>query len=427
VTALPLETPSSEPGGRLPAGPVAQCASSFSVRRFPYPYEAALAICSDLDETPNRDVYYETAKFLNTTQMTPMGRGVGLEVGNTIYFDMPHGQFSYWNTDEAGREMVRDLIRSGHIDCLHSYGDHATHRKHAQRAVDELSRNDCRLEVWIDHATAPSNFGTDIMRGHGDVPGAIAYHADLSCGYGIRFAWMGRVTSVIGQELPMSLKGIWHHADRSASLKTLSKGFAKCVLARMGNTKYGMHASNSLLRECHLRDGRPVHEFIRCNPHWKGVDTRETADGIADILVPRILDRLVARRGVCILYTHLGKIRGRSIPFERGTVEAFRTLSRYHSDGRILVTTTSRMLKYTLAAKELSADLDGRGNGSNHIRIRTLHPDDLDGLTIYTTEPEKTVLTINGHSVDRLQFNPPDCTGRKSVSLPWRKMEFPLL
>ena len=89
MTALPFETPSSRPGGRLPAGPVAQNASAFGVRRFPYPYEAALAICSDLDETPNRDIYYETAKFLNTTQMTSMGRGVGLEVGNTIYFDMP--------------------------------------------------------------------------------------------------------------------------------------------------------------------------------------------------------------------------------------------------------------------------------------------------------------------------------------------------
>ncbi len=427
MTALPLETPPSGPGGRLPAGPVAQCASSFGVRRVPYPYEAALAICSDLDETPNRDVYYETAKFLNTTRMTSMGRGVGLEVGNTIYFDMPRGQFSYWNTDETGRAMVRDLIRSGHIDCLHSYGDHATQRGHVERALNALARDGCRLEVWIDHATAPTNFGPDIMRGRGDVPGSDVYHADLSCEFGVRFIWIGRVTSVVGQDSPASLKGIWEPAHPLASLKTLSKEFAKHILARMGSAKYGMHAGNALLRRGNLRDGRPVHEFIRSNPHWGGVSTGETADGIADILVPRILDRLVERKGICVLYTHLGKIAGRSVPFESRTVDAFRTLARYSSEGKILVTTTFRLLKYTLAVREVSVDFDLLENGCRRIGIRAAIPDELDGLTLYTPEPEKTVLTINGHAVDRLQCNPPDRTGCRSVSLPWGKLEFPAL
>ena len=115
-----------------------------------------------------------------------MGPGVGLEVGNSIYFDMPPDQFAYWNTDDAGREMVRALIRSGHIDCLHSYGDLATTRQHAARALDELDRHGCRLEVWVDHGTAVTNFGSDIMRGHGDEVGHEAYHADLTTRYGIK-------------------------------------------------------------------------------------------------------------------------------------------------------------------------------------------------------------------------------------------------
>ena len=105
-----------------------QATANVRLRRFPYPYRAMLAICSDLDETPDRHVYWETMKFLNTTEETTMGSGVGLEVGNSIYFDMPPDQFAYWNTDDAGREMVRSLIQSGHIDCLHSYGDLATTR-----------------------------------------------------------------------------------------------------------------------------------------------------------------------------------------------------------------------------------------------------------------------------------------------------------
>ncbi|MFQ5494518.1 MAG: hypothetical protein ACE5EX_03975 [Phycisphaerae bacterium] len=106
-----------------------------ALRPYPYPYRAMLAICSDLDETPNRDVYWKIMRFLNGSPS-----GLGLEVGNTIYFDMPPDQFSYWGTDDAGREMVRNLIHSGHIDCLHSFGDLATTRAHAQRALEELAR-----------------------------------------------------------------------------------------------------------------------------------------------------------------------------------------------------------------------------------------------------------------------------------------------
>lgn len=93
-----------------------------------------------------------------------MGRGVGLEVGNSIYFDMPPGHFSYWNADEGSREKIRALIRSGHIDCLHSFGDWATTRAHVERAWRELEKHDCHLRVWVDHSKAPTNFGPDIMR-----------------------------------------------------------------------------------------------------------------------------------------------------------------------------------------------------------------------------------------------------------------------
>src|SRR4029434_5035646 len=109
---------------------------ALQVRRYPYAYRAILAICSDLDETSDRDIYYELMRFLNTDKSTSMGPGMALEVGNSIYFDMPPNQFDYWTTDDKGREMVRALIRSGHIDCLHSFGDLATTRKDAAQALE---------------------------------------------------------------------------------------------------------------------------------------------------------------------------------------------------------------------------------------------------------------------------------------------------
>ena len=88
-----------------------RASSGVTLRAFPYPYKAALAVCSDLDETPTLDDYVEMSRFLNTYDSTRLGHGVGLEIGNSIYFDMPRDQFSYWNASEPGRN---DWARRGH-------------------------------------------------------------------------------------------------------------------------------------------------------------------------------------------------------------------------------------------------------------------------------------------------------------------------
>jgi hypothetical protein len=310
------------------------------------PSTATLAICSDLDETPDAATYFELMRFLNTTQDTTMGPGVGLELGNTIYFDMAPGQFSYWNATEADREKIRVLIRSGHIDCLHSYGDLATTRADAGRALEELVKHDCRIPVWVDHAVAPTNFGADIMQGHGDEKDHPAYHADLTLSYGIRHVWRGRTSSVIGQDRPFSLSSIATFSHPLASARTLAKEAAKQFLARKGHNKYRPHAGNPLVVETSLRDGRPVREFIRCNPSWGGVSCHDRGDAIHEVLTPRFLDRLVERKAPCILYTHLGKLdRGETRHrFQPAVVKAFRLLSKYQQSGKLQVTTTARLL-----------------------------------------------------------------------------------
>jgi hypothetical protein len=402
------------------------------VRRLPYPYRAMLAICSDLDETPDGEVYRECMRFLNTTRVTSMGPGVGLEVGNSIYFDMPRDQFAYWTTTDAGRAMVQTLIRSGHIDCLHSFGDLATTRAQAARALDELARHDCRLEVWIDHAVAPSNFGADIMRGTGDVPGAEAYHADLTCQFGVQYVWRGRVTSVTGQDVPRRLGGIYQWRHPLASAPTFAREFAKGLLARRGRGKYAMHAPNQVLRAARLRDGQPVWEFIRSNPYWGGVDRGETAAGLADVIVEPLLERLIEREGVSVLYTHLGKIRRRLEPFGPRTQRAFRLLARAKRAGLVLVTTTRRLLGYCRAVRavSLSTAVDGGGLRIDVLtadleKPGSLVPADLDGLTLYVEDPSRTRLTLNGREVSDVRRNGPDHTGRLSVSIPWKALEFP--
>src|SRR5439155_5125989 len=137
---------------------------------------------------------------------------VGLEFGNSIFLRAPEAEFSYFGTDDAGREMVRALMRSGHVDCLHSYGALATSRSDAETVIAELTRHGCELKVWVDHSKAPSNFGPDIMCGYGDLPGSKVYHSDLTSSYGIRYVWRGRTTGVVGQDAaigPRSLTAIF--------------------------------------------------------------------------------------------------------------------------------------------------------------------------------------------------------------------------
>jgi hypothetical protein len=400
-------------------------AAGVSLRPFPYPYKAALAICSDLDETPSAAVYLETARFLNTTEPTALGTGVGLEVGNTVYFDMAAGQFSYWNADDAGREAVRALIRSGHVDCLHSFGDLATTRAHAGRALDELARHDCALAVWVDHGLAVSNFGADIMQGQGDIVGSAAYHADLTLAFGIQYVWRGRVTSVVGQNAPRSLTAIASAGHPVASAVTLLKESAKGTLAKLGSAKYRAHGLNDLVWASHLRSGHEVWEFMRANPGWGGVSRHDTADGFAQVVRPPVLRALIERGGASILYTHLGKTARPLQPLDGRAREAWDRVAQHFHDGEILVTTTRRLLEYCRASRTTSWTAEHGGPGITvAVAGRGGRPAALDGLTFYLPDGARAEVMVDGAPVSA-RHNPPDHTGRGSVSIPWRRLAFP--
>ncbi len=399
--------------------------NAVSLRKIPFPFQAMMAICSDLDETPDKVAYLETMKFLNTTNITSMGAGVGLEVGNTIYFDMPPDQFSYWNTDENGRDMIRTLIRSGHIDCLHSFGDLANKRMYAARALEELARHNCKLEVWIDHGIAPSNFGRDIMKGKGDITDSEVYHADLTCGYGIKYVWRGRVTSIIGQDSKKKYQGIWNDKYPSTSAKTISKEFIKGCLASIGNSKYSMHGPNHVIQKTKLRSGQEVVEFIRANPHWGGVSCGETADGLAEVLNDSFLNSICHSNGFCVLYTHLGKFKKGGPPFSDNTIMALNLLASYSGAGKIMVTTTKRLLRYCHTLSEIKVSVTSEDDKTK-IDISYLGADiDLSGLTLYVPGEGKIDFSVNGHEFADIVCNPADYTGQKSVSIPWKILEFP--
>ena len=349
---------------------------------------------------------------------------------------MPKGHFSYWNTTDGNRKKIRALIRSGHIDCLHSFGDLATTRAHAVRALEELERHNCRLKVWVDHAVAPTNLGADIMRGHGDEPGHPAYHADLTAAYGIRYVWCGRVSSIIGHEKPVSFRGIadWRHPRASGD--TITREGLKHVFGWAGNRKYRLHAGNAIMRPIRLRDTKHnAYEFMRCNPHWRGVNAGDTGRDISQVLTSSFLDRLVARGGVCILYTHLGKLGNGAKRFGPETIEAFQRLEGYHRSGTIRVTTTRRLLDYCRTMRGIGVSVAQVSDGvtvdlqpgeCSLSGAETFAGCAADGITVYADEPQKVQMRF-GHSAPlACRVNPPDETGCRSLSVSMPDLEFPL-
>ncbi|MEJ2453985.1 MAG: hypothetical protein P8103_07505 [Candidatus Thiodiazotropha sp.] len=403
--------------------------NQLALRKYPYPYRALLAICSDLDETPNEQIYFETIRYLNTDQQTVLGRGVNLEIGNTIYFHMPKDQFSYWNCSDNARSNIHALIRSGHIDCIHSFGDYADTRDMALACLQELDTHGCKIKVWVDHAQAPTNFDPDIMQGQGAVKGANAYHADITVGeYGIKYVWKGRVTSIIAQNSKRSFRGILNKNEITSSLKTILREFAKGLLAVLGNEKYAMHKHNDVMRETKLVDGTRVIEFMRTNPSWAGVSKFEKGREIGKVLTEEMLKSLVRNEGCSVLYTHLGKINSLSEPFNKSSRAAFENLSNMQEDGQILVITTRRLLDYIRVRDRLVYSVKHNKTRTEiHIGDIASELESLEGITWYVEDPDTVDIFVSGKMLNHVIRNEPDFTGNRSISIPLERLQFPQL
>jgi hypothetical protein len=173
---------------------------------------------------------------------------------------------------------------------------------------------------------------------------------------------------------------------------------------------------------------------MRCNPHWGGVNSYDQGRHIGDVLTGDFLTRLVERCGTCILYTHLGKSDAPVAPFDEKAVLALRRLADEFRAGRILVTTTRRLLGYRRALRRIGVESTWNENNL-HIDVDTtscaetapgrLSESDLDGLTFYVSDPGATRLAVDGREIEFLQRNPPDHTGRSSVSLMRPELKFP--
>ncbi|MFB0526288.1 MAG: hypothetical protein ACETVO_02305 [bacterium] len=405
-----------------------------ALRKFPYPYKAALTICSDIDGTTTKEEFLEIQKFLNTREETSMGEGVGLEIGNSfVMYAPPTCAFSYFSGNPENAQIIGKYINSGYIDFIHSYGEKADFtRKDAIKAIKELNDNQYKVDVWVDHASTPDNLGDDVTFGLGDHPESSAYHSDLTLAYGIKFLWLGRITTVIGQSAPITLKtfsSIYDSHHPVASLKNMLKEFAKNVLAVFGNRKYAMHKSYDLVRVAKLDDGQKVYEFLRFDNYWKGVAEGATSRRLAYVISQKTLERLKEVGGYTVVYTHLGKNSDCSQVVAKETQNALRDLAREYEKGNIYVSTTSRLLNYYLNHRYLNWSYGTKGD-EMIITISSVEDpvfgsfvptvEDLQGITFYVPDKDKIRIYLNDKEITDIQRNPRDFKERESVTI-WKR------
>ncbi len=123
------------------------------------------------------------------------------------------------------------------------------------------------------------------------------YHNDLLNAYGVRYAWMWRLTHILGQD----------------ARQTLNVKATNALQRLMFDTKYRHYknvlydAQNRLLIETELQDGNKIWDFQR----WVNAMGREQTLGINDLssqLKPTNINRLIKNEGFLIVYTHMCEV-----------------------------------------------------------------------------------------------------------------------
>ena len=433
------------------------------LRKFPFPYKAAFTICSDIDGTSFEN-FLEIHRFLNSAQSTSLGKGLGLEIGDSFWFyskfGSPDHAFAYF--DEANHhpspcaEVMRELMRAGFLDVMHSYGNFSDSRgvkqptfsrALADKAMNELAKIGVKIRTWVNHGNHFNiqNVGGDFVGALGDCVKLSAgnenpaYHTDLLVSGGARFFWETEdaVTNIVGQDRPCNFweAYVTNVAFRSGreKFKNAIKGIgaaANQLTMPIINKRwfpYQAYLGNNLLLEpWTLRDGQRVFKFRRY-----GSGRWDWGDDVPLVVNEKILDHLIEVEGASILYVHLGDRRDRSdgLPLSKETIEVFRMLARKFYEGKIWVTTTSRLLTYCAMRDALRWHDEPSGDqhliyidglDSEIIGRDWLTPENLQGMTFYTAAPEKMEIVFRNEplSVER---------STASVSIPLRRLEFPAL
>lgn len=350
-----------------------------AVRPYPFPARAWLCISSDPDNTLSND-WEELHRVI--------WQELELPFGDTAFIRS-------FNQNLPGQVNLVDHphILSAHCyDGIHTWGDHmwaggkGFHRPDAEEAAAIIERLGFRPRVWVDHSYFQGNMLHNARYGSfpviedrsGHAYPNPAYTLDLARAAGVRYLWDGTITPVIGQDRPLRQWALQRAQERTA-LHTALKLMARQLVTLAD----GPHdrLSNRAYRPVRFPDGMLLYTFKR-HGVWEWADI----DGLGLLLAPERIARLLRLGGTCIAYTHLGKRNARRksdrqhIP--EGTLKALRALREPWKAGRLVLSSTAKLLDYMVLRDHLSVD-----RRSNTVRFMP------DGIAFTACGPDE----LRGH------------------------------
>jgi SAM-dependent methyltransferase len=387
--------------------------------RFPWPYQAMLAISTDIDGS-RLPFFRELHRFINSRDETPHGPGVGLDIANSFWFyNDPFEKgcsTTYFSGQKVGVVSARademaNYVRGGWVDTLHTYGNFSKgvfRREHALRAVAAARDEAMSFAVWSDHSG--TGHRPNLLNQNHPQP----EHLECVRELGVRYVCLNRQTFEMGQQ--------------------------------------------SALQQVTLRDGSRMWGFDRT----AGIEINTTPDGIIAGLPPEAARHLVARRkrsraerwtlvlwqspflhlqcsqealealvergGFAIVSQHLTYAPFAAI-LGQAFYDAFRRLANFQKAGKILVTRTSRLLEYNVARDYLDYTIrrdgerlliDVAGIDDPVHGYRTANLEALRGIQFSVRAGQAVTLRMSGQPLapsEMLQAE--DGTGRAIVGFRW--------
>jgi hypothetical protein len=400
------------------------------LRPFPYPYRAALAVCSDIDEC-DRSTFLAVHRYLNDPR-----RGLGLPVADSFFgHGREPGQMAYFLpggiTPGPDADLITRAIKGGLIDSLHAWGDYnhsgpemdRVLRPMAARLTEDLLRRGLSVKIWLNHGDPCNRQNLQARlepRYEGDDPSSPCYTGDLLKNLGLKYYWWSElVTWPLSGRRSWALPGSWMRPGVNAL-----KNAAKTLLGQ-GSRIRSTAEVMELCRPTVLRDGLHLLAFTR---HLRGLLEPTTRHTLRYTLDGPVLEQLLREEGYLILYTHLGMPRpkpGEDL-FPAPDRAALELLARYYQEGRIWVAPTLAVLNHWLAARHLNWSV-GREGEKLIIRVDTLNDpttgprppvmEELAGLCFYVPPDREVILQLPDREIVPRVFGP-DHTGEPVVGLP---------
>ncbi len=404
--------------------------SGVSLRSFPYPFRAALALCSDIDGC-DRTTFIKVHRFLNDPN-----QGLGLPVGDSFFpRGREPGQLSLFLPDgrtlSPNAKLILAALKAGLIDTIHSWGDFngcppdpARLRTLAESCTGLLLGQDLSVQVWINHGDPLNcqNLPARLQPSYsGDDPASPYYTADLVRQLGVKFAWCSEL-------VPWPLSP---HRPRLARVfarlaTNAGKNFVKLFLGRWSQRRQ-VASITRLGQPVTLADGTRVLAFSRFNHHPQGLWGRPTRHTLRYALHPGALKNLLDQEGYFVVYTHLGLPRNANGGlFPEPDRQALLNVVRQYQEGHLWVAPTSRLLTFWLMQQYLSwqaawegerlvIDLEAVDDPTTGRRLPQV--EELAGICFYSPQPEATTLRLAGREL-ATRIYPADHTGRRSLGLP---------